>query len=86
MMQVLKAHVRNGRLVLDEPTDLPEGDIVYLQPLAGIVHVGDDDLDLTEEEQAELHRELELSIAEADSGDTEDFAKVLADLRQRHRS
>lgn len=85
-MKPLKAHVRNGRLVLDEPTDLPEGDVVYLQPLAGIVRMGGDDLDLTEEEQAELHRELELSIAEADSGDTEDFAKVLAELRQRHRS
>ena len=24
-MQPLKAHVKNGRLVLDEPTDLPEG-------------------------------------------------------------
>ena len=24
-MQPLKAHVHNGRLVLDEPTDLPEG-------------------------------------------------------------
>jgi hypothetical protein len=27
-MQPLKAHVHNGRLVLDEPTDLPEGEIV----------------------------------------------------------
>ncbi len=26
----LKAHVQNGRLVLDEPTDLPEGEVVYL--------------------------------------------------------
>jgi hypothetical protein len=25
VMRVLKAHVRGGRLLLDEPTDLPEG-------------------------------------------------------------
>jgi hypothetical protein len=28
----LKAHVKNGRLVLDEPTDLPEGTEVDLVP------------------------------------------------------
>ena len=29
-MRALKAHVRGGRLVLDEPTDLPEGTEVGL--------------------------------------------------------
>lgn len=29
-MQPIRAHVRNGRLVLDEPTDLPEGEVVEL--------------------------------------------------------
>lgn len=29
-MQLAKAHVKNGRLVLDEPTDLPEGTEVTL--------------------------------------------------------
>lgn len=33
-MQPLKAPVKNGRLVLDEPTDLPEGEVVYLGPVA----------------------------------------------------
>ena len=32
-MQPLKAHVKNGRLVLDEPTDLPEGKEIELVPL-----------------------------------------------------
>jgi hypothetical protein len=32
-MLPLKAHVKNGRLVLDEPTDLPEGDEIDLVPL-----------------------------------------------------
>jgi hypothetical protein len=29
----LKARVHNGRFVLDEPTDLPEGTVVHLLPL-----------------------------------------------------
>jgi hypothetical protein len=29
-MQPLKAHVKNGRLLMDEPTDLPEGSEVEL--------------------------------------------------------
>lgn len=32
-MQAMKAHVKGGRLVLDEPTDLPDGEVVYLVPL-----------------------------------------------------
>jgi hypothetical protein len=31
-MTPLEARVKNGRLVLDEPTDLPEGDVVELVP------------------------------------------------------
>ena len=80
-MQPLKAHVHNGRLVLDEPTDLPEGDVVYLQLVDGVVQLAHDDLD--DSERAELHRELEASLADAEAGQTEDFAKVLAELRYR---
>jgi len=79
-MQPLKAQVRNRRLLLDAPTDLPDGD-VYLQLVDGIVSIDGDGLD--DEQRAQLHRELEASIAEADAGQTEDFAKVLAELRQR---
>jgi hypothetical protein len=35
-MRPLKAHVHNGRLVLDEATDLPEGEVMYLQPADAI--------------------------------------------------
>ncbi len=80
-MQPMKAHVHKGRLVLDEPTDLPDGDVVYLQFVEGIVRIGDDGAD--DEEEAKLHRELEASLAEAEAGMTEDFAGVLAELRQR---
>jgi hypothetical protein len=77
----MKARVRNGRLVLDEPTDLPEGHIVELVQLTALLASGGDDLD--DEERAELQRELDASIEEADAGQTEDFAKVLSELRQR---
>ena len=46
-MQPLKARVFNGRLVLDEPTDLPEGEVVYLQPV--------DADDMSDEEREALH-------------------------------
>jgi hypothetical protein len=29
-MQTLRAHVRNGRLIMDEPTDIPEGSEIEL--------------------------------------------------------
>ena len=80
-MQSLRAHVHNGRLVLDEPTDLPEGEVVYLQLVDGIVADGPDDLD--DEERSRLHAELDASIAEADAGETEDFGRLIADLRWR---
>ena len=76
-MQPLKAHVRNGRLVMDEPTDLPEGSVVPLE-------VADDWDELDDEERAALHRELAASIAEAEAGaPTFDAAEVLAGLGSR---
>ena len=71
VLNVLKAHVHNGRLLLDEPTDLPEGEVIYLQP------VSENDFD--DEERAALHRELEASISEP--GDLIDAKDVLAELR-----
>ncbi|MEO7113331.1 MAG: hypothetical protein ABI183_23025 [Polyangiaceae bacterium] len=53
-MTPLKAHVHKGRLVLDEPTDLPEGEIVYLQP------VDSDELD--DDGRRQLHEALHQSI------------------------
>jgi hypothetical protein len=78
-MQPLKAHVRNGRLVLDEPTDLPEGEVVELVPINDVLAGGGDDLD--DEERAALHQELEASIAEAEAGHLIDADDVLAELR-----
>jgi hypothetical protein len=80
-MQPFKAHVRNGRLLLDEPTDLPEGDVVELVQLDQVLANGGDDLD--DEERAALHRELEASFAEEQAGQLIDLADAIADLRSR---
>lgn len=63
-MLAVKAHVEQGRLKLDEPTSLPEGEVVELVPLAELLARGGDALDA--EERAELHSapdEAEADIA-----------------------
>ncbi|TKD08849.1 hypothetical protein [Polyangium fumosum] len=77
-MLALKASVRNGRLVLDEPTELPEGAVVEL------VAVGGDALDdLDDEAREALHAALAEGIAQDDAGDTVDADEVIARLRAR---
>lgn len=73
VMHALTAKVRNGRLVLDEPTDLPEGAEVPLQLV--------DPDDLTDEERAELHASLERGLADLDSGRVVDHARIKEVLR-----
>jgi len=80
-MQPIKALVKNGRLQLDEPTTLPEGQVVYLQPVDGLVVAEPEDRD--DDDRAALHAELEASLAEADAGEVVDFSTAIADLRQR---
>ncbi len=75
-MEALKARVENGRLKLDAPTNLPEGTEV---PLV----VPDDWDDLDDAERAELHRALEVSIAQAEAGELIDAEVVMAELRSR---
>jgi hypothetical protein len=75
-MQPLKAYVQNGRLVLDEPTDLPEGEVVYLQPVDAVL---DEEFDA--EERAQLREALDEGIEQMKAGDTIDVADALAELR-----
>ncbi len=73
-MQQLKARVHNGRLKLDEPTDLPEGTEVPLE-------IAPEWDDLDDEDRALLHREIADSIAERKAGAaTFDAQEVLAEL------
>ena len=72
----LKARVVNGRLILDEPTDLPEGREVYL----AVVDEGDD---LDDEERAALHASIERGMKQLDAGQSVDAEVVLAKIRAR---
>lgn len=73
-MQPLTAHVKNGRLLLDEPTDLPDGTEVTLT-------IADDDLD--DDDRARLHAALERSMAQAKAGQLVDADDVIARLLAR---
>jgi hypothetical protein len=72
----LKAHVRNGRIIVDESVDLPEGaEIdVYLYDAAADA--------MSHEERAALERALERSLAQADAGDLIDADDVLSELQR----
>jgi hypothetical protein len=77
-MQALKAHVINGRLVLDEPTDRPNGEVVELVPLDEVLA---DDNGLTAEDRSEIRAELEASLAEVNERNLIDADVALAELR-----
>lgn len=61
MTLTLKAKVHSGRLVMDEPVDLPEGTEVELVP-------AEDADSLSVEDRARLHAALERSAAQFRDG------------------
>ena len=77
-MGPIRARVKNGRLIVSEPTDLPEGTVLDL--------VQDDEGDdLNEEERRALHEEIRRSVRSAKKGQVRPAAEVIADLRARRR-
>jgi len=72
----IKARVHAGRLVLDEPTELPEGAMVELLPL----DPGDW---LDEADRAALHDALRESNVDIGEGRLVDAEDVLRELRAR---
>jgi hypothetical protein len=75
-MQPLKAVVKHGRLVMDEPTELPEGTEVTLK-------VADEGDDLDEVERARLHESLRRSLSQAKAGELVDADEVIGKLLHR---
>ncbi len=71
-MHIRKIQARNGRLALDEATDLPDGAEVE-------VLVIDDDL--TSEERAELHASLDRALEDSDAGRGMDAWEYLSRYR-----
>jgi len=75
-MSPLRARVEKGRLILDEPTTLPDGTIIDL--------VADDEGDdLTDEERRALHAALSASWRSAEAGHLGPASAILDELRQR---
>ena len=72
----IKARVREGRLTLDEPTDLPEGTEIEMLPL----DPGDW---LDETDRAALHEALRQSDADIAAGRLVDAEEILRELRSR---
>lgn len=72
----IKARVHAGRLVLDEPTDLPEGTEVELLPL-------DHGDWLDEADRAALHEALRQSDADVAAGRLVEADEILKELRSR---
>ncbi len=75
-MQALRAHMVNGQIVLDEPTEIADGTAlsVYLCNSEGDT--------LSDEEREALHGALDRSIAQADAGQLIDADEVLAELER----
>ncbi|MDQ3297430.1 MAG: hypothetical protein M3619_12650 [Myxococcota bacterium] len=74
-MNAIKARVKNGRLIVDEPTTLPEGAEVRLWVVEG------DDLD--SEDRAALHDAIREGFEDAKAGRTIDADEWAAELRSR---
>ena len=74
-MTVLKAKVHNGRLVLDEPTDLPDGTEVELFPADGWDALEDED-------RRRLHEAIAASEDDVRAGRVRPAEELLRELRR----
>jgi len=70
MVTALKAHVMNGRIVVDEPVDLPDGAELHVYLYDAAAHP------MSPSERVALDR----SIAQADAGELIEADDVLAEL------
>ena len=75
-MNRLRARVENDRLVLDEPTTLPDGTVLDLV-------LDDEGDDLTDEQREALHQALTRSWDSADKGAIRPASAIIDELRAR---
>ncbi len=76
MTSVLRTRVQNGRITLDEPTDLPDGTVLELVPGVEL-----DDLD--DEDRKKLHAAIRRGIEQGRDGRARPVDEALADIRTR---
>ena len=74
-MATLRGHVEGGRIIVDEPIDLPDGTEVEIAVA--------DDGDMTPEERAELDASIDRGMEQAARGDGIPAEEFLRRLRAR---
>jgi hypothetical protein len=72
----LKAHVVNGKIVVDEPVDPPDGAEIHVY----LYHASAESM--SADERAALERALERSLVQADAGELIEADDVLAGLQR----
>jgi hypothetical protein len=72
----LKAHIVDGRIVVDEPVDLPDGAEVHVYLYDASAEA------MSADERAALERALERSLVQADAGERIEADEVLAELQR----
>lgn len=75
-MSAIRARVQQGRLILDEPTALPEGTVLDLV-------VDDEGDDLDDAERAALNQAISRAWASLRAGEGRSADAVLASIRKR---
>jgi hypothetical protein len=73
-MRALKAHIENGRIVADEPVNLPDGTLLRVVPVESV------DEQMSAEERAALEQSIEDGYAEFDRGEYDDAEEFAARL------
>lgn len=76
MTSALRARVHNGRITLDEPTDLPEGTVLELVPAVEV-----DELD--DEDRSKLHAAIRRGIEQGQNGQARPIVEALTEIRAR---
>jgi len=75
MTNALRARVQNGRIVLDEATDLPDGTVLELVPGVELDDLADDD-------REKLHAAIRRGL-ERRQGEARPIDEALAEIRSR---
>jgi hypothetical protein len=75
-MDAVRATVKDGRLIVDEPTTLPEGTVLDLV-------LDDEGDDLDQHDRARLHAAINRSAAEAREGHVRPATAILSRLGTR---
>lgn len=75
-MNRLRARVKNGRLVLDEPTTLPDGTVLDLV-------LDDEGDDLSDQDREALHEALSRAHESLEKGSARPASAILEELRAR---